>query len=98
LQQPAALSTAEWYQVISNAINKNRDKKMAFKLVLELLTIIALCHKKMSQLDSNFPPHDCSRNVILLLLHQHITNPTDFLSHDILYRQYHTTQGKSLLQ
>lgn len=90
---------AEWYQVISNSVNKNRDKKMASKLAPELLTIIALCHiKKKSQLDSNFPPHDYSRNVTLYLLHQHITNPGDFLSHDTVYRQYHTTQCKSLLQ
>jgi len=68
--------------VISNFVNKKRDKKMAIKLVLELLTIIALSQKKMSQLDSNFPPHDYSRNVTLQLLHQHITNPPDFLLHD----------------
>jgi len=48
LQQPAAVSTAEWYHVISNSVNKKRDKKMAFKLVLELLTIIALSPKKVT--------------------------------------------------
>jgi len=40
------MSTAEWYQVTSNSVNKNRDKKMAFKLVLELLPIITLYHKQ----------------------------------------------------